>query len=436
MSINSLSSPVIRGEADLFNIPPTDTTVESSFFAEYKPIVNIQDSDAKIEFRLSGSSTQYIDLYDSFLYLTVKVVTHEGGNLLADAEVSTANNFMHSLFSQVDVYINNQLISSSNNCYAYKSYIENLFSFGKEYIESQGQCLMFYKDSAGGVLGSTNHGYVKRKNRIAGSKAVELIGKLRFDLSSQDRYILNDTNVTISLTKNSDRFSLLYSQPSDPKDSISPKVRFIDASFFVRKQVLYPSIAISHQKLLQSGLSAQYPYSATDIKQFTIATGNQSFIEENVFLGQVPSRVIIGLVSNAAFAGEYKMNPYMFQHFNLNYISVTVNNMPIPIKGMNLDFPKGLYHLPYYLLLNSLGLTKENSGIILTPEEYANGNVFFSYDLNQVASNESALILENSGSVRIELKFANSLSEAVTCLVYSESQAILEIDKFRKASLS
>ncbi len=127
MSINSLSSPVIRGEAHLFTIPPTDTTVESSFFAEYKPIVNIQDSDAKIEFRLSGSSTQYIDLYDQFVYL---YVDHEGQSLLVDADVSTANNFMHSLFSQVDVYINNQLISSSNNCYAYKAYIENLFSFG------------------------------------------------------------------------------------------------------------------------------------------------------------------------------------------------------------------------------------------------------------------------------------------------------------------
>lgn len=135
--INSLSSPVVRGQVDLFKVPPTDTTVESTFFAEFKPVVNIQDSDAKIEFRISGNSTQYLDLNDSFLFLTVKVVDKDGSNVTSN-DISTVNNFMHSLFSQVDLYINNQLISTTNNFYAYKAYVESLLSYGSDYMKSQG----------------------------------------------------------------------------------------------------------------------------------------------------------------------------------------------------------------------------------------------------------------------------------------------------------
>lgn len=434
--INSLSSPVVRGQVDLFKVPPTDTTVESTFFAEFKPVVNIQDSDAKIEFRISGNSTQYLDLNDSFLFLTVKVVDKDGSNVTSN-DISTVNNFMHSLFSQVDLYINNQLISTTNNCYAYKAYVESLLSYGSDYMKSQGPCAMFFKDTNKNKIDDTNEGFKKRKAYIKDSRHVELVGKLKIDLCSQNRYILNDTNVCISLTKNNDAFSLLYvpTSASDPKD-LSPKVKFLDASFFVRKHVLYPSIAISHQKLLEGGVSAHYPLTLADIKQYTIPSGNQSFIEENIFLGRVPSRIVIGLVSNASFNGDYRLDPYLFDHFNLNYISVTVNNMPIPIRGLNMDFSKGQYMLPYYMLHASLGMTSENQGLMFDRDEYVNGNVLFAYDLNDISSSDPTLVLENSGSVRIELKFAKPVAEAVTCIIYSESQAMINIDKYRQAVIS
>lgn len=434
--INSLSSPVVRGEVDLFKVPPTDTTVESTFFAEFKPVVNIQDSDAKIEFRISGNSNQYLDLNDSFLYLTVKIVDKDGNNL-SSAPVGTANNFLHSLFSQVDLYINNQLISTTNNCYAYKAYIESILSYGSDYMNSQAPCALFFKETNKKSLDDSNTGFKKRKEYIKDSKQVELIGKLKIDLCSQNRYILNDTNVCISLTKNSDTFSLFYlpAASADPKDQ-NPKVKFMDASFFVRKHVLYPSIAISHQKLLENGMSAHYPVTLTDVKQYTIPSGNQSFIEENVFLGRVPSRIAIGLVSNAAFNGDYRLDPYYFDHFSLNYLSVTVNNMPIPIRGLNVDFSKGQYLLPYYLLHTSLGMTCENQGLIFDRDEYVNGNVLFVYDLNDISSSDSTLVLENSGSVRIELKFLKPVGEAITCILYSESQAMINIDKYRQANVS
>jgi hypothetical protein len=433
--INEFSHPTIRGQADLFGLPPTDTTVESSFYAEYKPLVNIQDNDAKIDFRIVGNASQYLDLSDHFCSLRVKVIAGDGSDLAANAPVSTTNLFMHSLFSQCDVTINNQLVSTSNNCYMYKAYMETLLSYGRDYMNSQGTCPLFYFDTNNGSLDASNTGYKERQMFIEKSKPVELIDKLKFDIAYQQRYILNDTNVTISLTRCSESFSLLYKKALTTDPDLNPKIKILDASLFIRKHVLYPSIVLSHQRLLEEGHSARYPFKKSEVKFFSIPKSSQSFIEENVFLGSVPQRVVLAFVPSNGFVGNYSVNPYVFSHYDLNYISLSVNNVPHPIKGMNLDFSNGQYLLPFYLLFSSLGIAGQDQGLTFDRRKYAAGYTFFAFDINQSAGSDSTLHLEKNGSVRIEIKFSTALPEAINCLVYSEHQKVLEIDKLRQISV-
>lgn len=432
--INDLSAPSVRGEAELFSLPHTDTTVENSFYAEYKPLVNITDNDAKIEFRIVGNPSQYLDLFDHFCYLRVKVVNGDGSDLDASLSISTANLFMHSLFSQCDVSINNQVVSTSNNCYMYKAYLETILSYGRDWTNSQGTSALFYCDTNKGSLSAANTGYKQRQAFISQSTPVELIDKLRFDLATQHRYILNDTSVTVSLTRIQETFPLLYTFAA-AKDNTHPKIKFLDASLFVRKHVLYPSIVMSHQKLLEAGHNARYPVKKTEVKFFSIPSSSQSFIEENVFLGSVPSRIVLCLVPSKGFVGDYGINPYVFNHYNINYISLCVNNVPYPIKGMNLDFDNNIYLLPYHLLYCSLGIAGENEGLTIDRQKFIEGSTFFAFDIDQSSSSGSSLQLEKSGSVRIEIKFAKALTEAVNCLVYSEHQKIVEIDKYRQVSV-
>lgn len=436
--INPASMPVIRGQVDLFSSNPTDTTVESSFYAEYKPAVNIQDSDSKIEFKISGNSVQYLDLNDSFLYLKLKVVAEDGTDLVKGDDVSCVNNLLHTLFSNCDVYISNKLIETSNNCYGYKAYIESLLSYGTDYIKSQGKCALFVKDTNGCVSNDTNDGYKKRQGFIVPTKIFELCDKLKIDVKNADRYILNNTNVQISLTRARDCFTLLYNQAASssvpPPAPKNPVVRILDASFFVRKQVLFPSIAISHQKLLDAGNKAKYMYKGTNVKFFTIPAGNQSFTEENIFYGTLPTRIIIGLVNGAAFSGNYELNPFKFQPFGLNFISLTVNNIPLPIKALNVDFDKDQCLLPYYLLFPNIGISSQDAGIIVSRDEYKNGNCLLAFDLSQ-SDQWGAMVLEKTGTVRVELQFSKALANSVNCVVYSENQKILELDNFREPNI-
>lgn len=426
--INSLSTPVIRSQCDLFSTPPTDTSVESSFYCEYKPTVNIQDCDAKLEFKINGNSNQYIDFSDSFLYLKLKVVQEDGSDLEEGDNVSTTNNFLHSIFSQSEVYITNKLFEHANNCYGVKSYLENILSFGSDHLYSQGKCALFIKDTNGCLAKDSNLGYRERKSFISESKILELCDRLKLDICHFDRYLPNNTNFVISLTKARDNFALL--SPTE-----NPIVKILDASFFVRKQNLFPSIILSHQKLLESGNNARYSYKSTNVKFFSIPNGNQSFTEENIFQGTLPTRIIIGLVNGSAFAGNYTLNPYKFEHFGLNFISLTVNNIPIPIKALNVDFEKGLSLLPYYLLFPNIGSSCKDSGIIIERDEYADGNCLFAFDFEPI-DECSTLKLEKTGTIRLELQFSKAISTSINCIVYSEHQKLLEIDKFRNPVIS
>lgn len=431
--ITSDSVPTIQDQVALFSELPTNTTIENSFYVEYKPSTSIQDSDSKIEFKISGNANHYIDLADSFLYLKLKITDDEGNDIAANENVSTANNLLHSLFSQCDVFVNDQLISHSNNCYGYKAYIETLLSYGSDYFRSQGACPLFIKDTNGCDTDATNAGYTGRKAFILPTKPVELCDRLRFDLCSQERYLINNTNVTISLTRARNSFCLFYHPPANnAEELLEPKVKLLDASFFVRKQIPYPSIVLSHQRLLDAGKNCKYFYKASDVKYFTIASGNQTFIEENVFSGKLPSRIVVGLVAGSAFTGSYLHNPYKFDHFSLNYVSVAVNNVPIPTKPLSVDFKNNQALLPYYLLFSGLGIKSQDAGLIFDRAEYCNGNCLMAFDLDQTSMQGSTLSLEKTGNVRLELQFANPLKQSVTCIVYSESQKVLQIDKFRQ----
>lgn len=405
-----------------------------SFYAEYKPVVNIQDNDAKIDFRIVGNTAQYLDLHDHFCYFRLKVVKFDGHDMPAGADVSTVNLFMHSLFSQCEVSINNQTVSNSNNCYMYKAYLETMLSYGTDYLKSQATCALFYEDTQGGVTDKTNEGYAKRAKFIAQSKPVELIDKLKFDLANQHRYILNDTTVTISLTKAPEIFSLCYNRNADLKVEpiLNPKVKFLDASLFVRKHVLYPSIVLSHQKLLSSGQNALYPFKKSDVKFFAIPQSSQTFVEENIFLSTLPSRIVLCMVASNGFVGDYTKNPYIFKHFDISYISLSVNNVPIPIKGLNLDFSTNTYLIPYYLLYCSMGISGHDQGLLIDRETFGSQHTFFAFDICHEAGSDSTLTLDKTGSVRVELQFSKPLPEAVNLLVYSENQKVLEIDAFRQ----
>ena len=74
---------------------------------------------------------------------------------------------------------------------------------------------------------------------------------------------------------------------------------------FVRKVKLMPSVFLAHAKTLERS-PAKYPIRRVVCKSFTIPQNYLDVSHEKLFSGQLPTRIVIGLVDNRDTRG-YKV---------------------------------------------------------------------------------------------------------------------------------
>jgi len=102
-------------------------------------------------------------------------------------------------------------------------------------------------------------------------------------------------------------------------DAAAPtyKIRILESKLYVRKVKLSPSVFLAHAKALERE-NAKCPIRRVVCKTFTIPRGNLDASQESLFSGQLPTRLVIGLVDNDSFNGIYKKNPFNFKHMHLS----------------------------------------------------------------------------------------------------------------------
>ena len=150
MSSNFWYQPFVAVSANLGGKVPVVDDVLWSHEQGIYPTTSLDENC--IEFAFQTDRNYYVDLRQTYLALKLKLVRDRGyqtyntnevkkehkEDVKAEEEetaeedapvplVTHVNNTLHSIFSNVEVYINNQQIYNSNGLYAHKSYISNNF---------------------------------------------------------------------------------------------------------------------------------------------------------------------------------------------------------------------------------------------------------------------------------------------------------------------
>ena len=241
----------VKSELDILAVPPTQTCIEEGRWVDHQPLTSL-DSGGPIEFVIPGTGDAYLDLANTYLLIRAKVVRGVGADLAADTPVAPVNNWLHSLFSQVDVYLNDTLVTPSSNTYPFRAYVDTVLSYGAEAKNTQLTSQLWYKDTAGHMDAATvdgdNTGLIERQRHIAESRIVEMMGRLHVDLFLQDRFLLNGVSVKIRLVRSKDAFSLMAGGQNPDYN-----VQIVDAVLFARKAVLSPTVQMAHIKALEKG---------------------------------------------------------------------------------------------------------------------------------------------------------------------------------------
>ncbi|KAK7576271.1 hypothetical protein V9T40_012557 [Parthenolecanium corni] len=433
--VHAQSGECMKSELDIFTLPPTQTSIEKSDWVEYKPVSALTD-DGPIDFSIPGFGEEYLDLSHTLLYVKVKIVNVNGANLAAPSanapvNVAPVNNFLHSLFDQVDVFLNQKLVSSSTNNYMYRAYIEALLNYGTDSKNTHLTNALYYPDTSGKMINfATNTGLAKRKLLAAMSAPIELLGPIHCDVMNMEKYLINGVEVKLKFVRTRDSFSVMAAEGNY-------KVKILDACLKIRKVKINPAILLAHSKNLER-FNAKYPITRVETKVATISTGLASFSCNNIIMGQIPKRIIIGFVSNRTYNGDFTNNPYNFEHFQLNHLCLYVDGQQVPSKPLQPDYANNIYSECYNTLFTGTDIFYGNSyNHNITKEDYIGGYTLYAFDLTSdlSASNNGHWNLIRHGSIMVDLKFAVPLAEAVNMILYAEFDNVIEIDKRRNVSI-
>lgn len=426
--MHSASCECLRSELDLWDIPPTQTAIEGSHWVAYKPVTTL-DASMTVEFCIPGFGQEYLDPAHMGLLTKNKLVKADGTDITEEdgSDAVPVNDAHMAMWSQCDCDINQRQISHIGQGNHYRAQIEGRANMDTSAKNGHMRQRLWYDDTPGyfeSLLDVNNKGVAARRARTKNSQIFELFGPLHLDICNQNHLLLNNCEVRIRLTRNKDAFTLMSTAGTE-------KLKVLDATLYVRKVRVSPSVLLAHAQALEKA-PARYPLNRVDIKTFTITQGLRDKSIDNLFMNQLPQRVIIAFVDNRAFNGDYALNGFNFQHFNLNYLNLMIDGHSVTPQPLTPDFARGLYTEAYNTLFTGTGMHWRDTGNGISYEDYANGNTLYAFDLSpDMSASEPHWNLQRLGSVRLQIKFATPLAVPINCIVYAEFQNILEITRDR-----
>lgn len=417
----------------LFQRPSIDTSIERHMITDYRHD-GVLSSETPIGFTIAPNSPYYIDLRRTRLKLIVQITKADGTPIAQADQVGMVNLGMHSLIQQAEVLLNQTNVTPDvGRNYPYKAMFDTLLNFGEDEKETFLQSEMFYKDTAGEMNSSdpslgANGGLSHRYRLTMNGRLCDLEGPLCLDLARQNRFIPNGVGITVKLYPTPDSFRLMA------KTNEKYKVQIRDAILRVHELKLIDSVMIGHSEAFQAG-TAFFPHTRSVIKTYNIPTGSYDFSVENMFQSKVPSRVTVGLVAAAGYNGDYKKNPYNFEHFNLNRIDFQVDNTSRPGRPLNVNFANGNYCSAYQTLFSIFQKYHGHESDFISRSDYGNGYAIYVFQISS-AQRKSFMQLPRNGLTSLNMSFSVGLRHPVTVVVYGEFPGFMEIDRTRNIILS
>ena len=112
------SDAIIPDCVQIFDIKKSRAGIVRVHEVSYKPIGNLGE-DGPYDFQISGSGAQYLYFKGTRVYAQIKIVKADGSDIASTENCGPINNTLDSLFRQVDVTLQDKLVSTADvsiNC--------------------------------------------------------------------------------------------------------------------------------------------------------------------------------------------------------------------------------------------------------------------------------------------------------------------------------
>ena len=281
---------------DLVSPPKTCTSIRDVVYTEVTTLNSFSDGNTPLEFCIPGTPKHYVDLSRTKLYLKLQIVKRDGSLLSSDDLVAMVNIPAHSMFQQLDIFLNDKLVTSASNLYPYRCMFETLLNYGKDAKETWLTSEMFYDDESEAIEQSDpthtaegNSGLFARYGWSQNSNIFDLICTPHADLFHQDRPIIPNVDIRLKFTRSPAPFALMAVDNS--KDYM---IKIHEAVLLVRLVEPSDSIILEHSKALERGVTCKYPVHRCEMSSYSIPQGVMNHTRSSAVKGQLPVKSNIG----------------------------------------------------------------------------------------------------------------------------------------------
>ena len=417
-------------ELSIFSIVPNQVAIEKIYFSECRPVSSYSTEDTPIEIAIPGQGNEYIDLRRSRLYVKCKIVKSDGSPLTSSEKTGIINIPLQSMWSQIDTYMNGKLVSLNTSYYPWKAYMKLLLSNGGDVGHSQLQSQLFFLDDydlndVDPVAGS-NGGLAQRYQFTKDSNIFDLEGPLYEDIFRLEKYMVNGVDIHLKLFRNRASFTLVSKETS-----LSYKLELLAVVFKACKIKVDSGVLINHSEILKD-TTAKYPLSRTEVKMNTIPSGSGTFIWQNIWSTNLPTKAFFAFVKQSSVNGDYLKNPFAFLNI-AEEMALYINGESVPSRPMKMDIGTNKnYVTPFVNLFETADKWNKDAGLQINRVMFDQGYAVYAFSIAPNDLGEEYINLVRQGSVRLEVKFATNTTETLNCIAYAEFPALIEVDHARE----
>ena len=140
----------VNNELALFHTPPMERAVSEVKWETYSYKGSLS-KNSPVQFEVLGTSSEYMLLNRSRISLKLKILREDGVTAVDTTDnVALSNLSLHSLFRQADVFLNQQLITSTVGVnYPYKAMFDVLLNYPHQAHDTLLTTEGYAKDLAG-----------------------------------------------------------------------------------------------------------------------------------------------------------------------------------------------------------------------------------------------------------------------------------------------
>ena len=407
--------------------------VEDSFLEDHHPIGFSPSTTDSLEFFIRGTE-HWIDFSKSYVCLegdiqgtSDKHVTDGDSTSplkagTTDPQFFVEQNFLHSIFSSVDVTVNDTAVSFNNANYPYIAYVQNICNLTRDQRSTSGSlCLWAETDDA-------------RKELIITPTKIAGLIQIKSPLLLHEKNLFSFVNVKVVMNRvTNPEFYFRWG------GSIAGyKFQITKAVFKVRKLKVRDSYHQFWERHLDSGGFINY-----HLKDFRVFTRSYAgipseIIEDNLFHSILPTKVFFGFVDSDGFMGKKGQSPFNFQNVggSIREVGLFVNGQLYPLPMLRGNFSTGETFEMYYHLLEALqGVHSPDPPMITKSDFDAGVTTLFGFNLSpdQYDSSDQRSLFNQPSNIRLHVKFsAGDAAKKLTLIVYYEMHASLSINKTRQ----